>query len=47
MRAPFIGQLVTVRGFVCRVIAIHPAGTIDVQAIVRPDLCWRVSGLGF
>lgn len=39
-----IGQEVTVRGIRCRVVAIHRAGTVDVEEI-GGDRAWRVSGL--
>ena len=44
---PKLGQLVTVRGIECRVIAIRPAGTIDVEATDGSGRCFRVSGLPF
>ena len=44
---PTLGQLVTVRGIECRIIAIRPFGTIDVQPTDGSERCWRVSGLSF
>lgn len=44
---PKLGELVTVRGIECRIIGIHPAGTIDVEATDGSGRCWRVSGLPF
>lgn len=44
---PVIGQLVTVRGIECRIIAIRPMGTVDVEATDGTGRCWRVSGLPF
>ena len=44
---PKLGQLVTVRGIECRIIGIHAAGTIDVEATDGSERCWRVTGLGF
>lgn len=44
---PTVGQLVTVRGVLCEIIAVHPLGTIDVQALDGTDRCWRVSGLAY
>lgn len=43
---PQIGQLVTVRGVACRITAILPAGTVEVEAVDGSGRCWRVSGLG-
>ena len=40
-----IGQVCRVRGVWCRIIAIRPLGTIDVEAIDGSGRCWRVSGL--
>lgn len=45
-KKPIIGQLVTVRGIECRIIAIHHAGTIDVESLCG-QFYFRVSGLGF
>lgn len=44
---PKPGNLVTVHGIACRIIAIHPMGTIDCQEIGGTGRCWRISGLGF
>ncbi len=41
-----IGQRCTVRGVACQVIAVRPAGTVDVEAI-DGSRYWRVSGLPF
>lgn len=43
---PKIGQIVTVYGKKCRIFKVHPAGTIDVEAL-DGDGAWRVTGLGF
>lgn len=43
---PQLGQLVTIRGIQCRIIAIHAAGTIDVEAL-DGSRCYRISGLQF
>lgn len=44
---PTIGQTYNVRGILCRIYAIYPAGTIDVQEIGGDERCWRVTGLPF
>lgn len=44
---PRIGQLVRVRGVMCRIIAVHVFGTIDVEAMDDSGRCWRVSGLSY
>lgn len=41
-----IGMQVVVRGIRCRVVAIHRAGTVDVEEI-GGNRAWRVSGLAF
>ena len=46
MKKPYIGQILTVRGVVCRVFKIHPLGTIDVEEIDGPR-AFRLSGLPF
>lgn len=43
-KQPAIGDLVTVRGILCRIFAIHPLGTIDVEAVDGPQ-AYRVSGI--
>lgn len=43
---PAVGQTVTVRGLLCRIAKVHPAGTIDVHSI-HTDHAFRVSGLPF
>ena len=43
---PQIGQLVTVYGQQCRIIAIHDFGTIDVETL-DGSRCYRLSGLAF
>jgi hypothetical protein len=43
--APQLGNLVTIRGVACRIIAIRPFGTIDVEALDGSGRAWRVSGL--
>lgn len=45
MTAPYIGQFVTVHGLECRIIAIRPMGTIDVETTDGTCRCFRVSGL--
>jgi hypothetical protein len=46
MSKPQIGMIVKVYGFECRIVKIHPFGTIDV---VRLDgsRAYRLSGLAF
>lgn len=39
-----VGSLVEVRGVLCRVFAVHPLGTVDVEE-VNGGRCWRLSGL--
>lgn len=36
---PQIGQIVVVRGVECRIIAVLPMGTIDVEAQHTPAAC--------
>lgn len=43
---PQVGMRTTLRGIDCKIIAVHPAGTIDVQE-VNGERCWRVTGLPF
>ncbi len=43
-KAPQIGQLCTIRGMRCRIIAIHDMGTIDVETL-DGKRWFRVSGL--
>lgn len=46
---PRLGQIVKgehVRGQDCRIIAIHPLGTIDVETL-DGSRCYRISGLAF
>ena len=40
-----VGDYCVVRGQQCRIIAVRPAGTIDVEATDGSGRCWRVSGL--
>lgn len=47
MSAPIIGQFVWCRGVKCRIIEVYPYGTIKVQGIENPDLCFIMSGLPF
>ncbi len=39
-----IGDLVTVRGHLCRVFAIHPAHTFDVESL-DSEHAFRICGL--
>lgn len=43
-KTPQVGMRVTVYGIECRIVRIHPAGTIDVSSI-RGDHHYRLSGL--
>ena len=43
---PIIGQLITVRNVLCRIVKIRPFGTLDVVS-VSGNLAFRVSGLSF
>jgi hypothetical protein len=43
-RKPTVGDVVHVYGVVCRIVAVRPMYTIDVQEI-GGDRCWRISGL--
>jgi hypothetical protein len=43
---PELGMIVNVRGVKCRIVAVLPFGTIDVEALDGSG-CWRVSGLSF
>lgn len=44
--APQVGQPCKVYGVWCRIVKVHPLGTIDVEAL-DGSRAWRVSGLGF
>lgn len=39
-----VGDEMTVRGCLCRVVRVHALGTVDVEE-VNGDHAWRVSGL--
>lgn len=43
-----VGMVLLFEGYIgkARVLAVHPAGTIDVQ-MVSDGKCFRVSGLSF
>jgi hypothetical protein len=41
---PRVGDRCWVRGVACRIVAIRPAGTIDVEAL-DGSRAWRLSGL--
>jgi len=43
---PRIGQLVTMNGKDYRIIAVYPAGTMDVETL-DGSRCYRVTGLSF
>jgi hypothetical protein len=43
---PKIGQLITVRGISCRIVKIHPFGTLDAVE-VNGSRSFRVTGLSF
>lgn len=43
-KLPSIGDRVRVYGIACQVVAIHPMGTIDVEAIEGAQ-AYRVTGL--
>lgn len=43
---PAVNQLIEVRGVVCRIIKIHPFGTVDVESLCGKH-AWRLSGLRF
>lgn len=43
---PKIGQLVTVYGLRCQIVAVHPFGTIDVVSL-DGKYAYRFSGLAF
>lgn len=43
---PQIGQIVKVYGKECRIIKIHPFGTIDVVSL-DGEKAYRLSGLAF
>jgi hypothetical protein len=43
---PKVGDLCTVRGLSCKIVKVHPFGTIDVHAIEK-NKAFRVSGLAF
>ena len=44
VRAPRVGDLLTLYGHPCRVFKVHPFGTIDVESL-DSDHAWRISGL--
>lgn len=41
---PKVGQLVTVRGVVCRIVKVRELGTIDVVSL-DGSKAWRLTGL--
>jgi hypothetical protein len=43
---PNVGDLCTVRGLACKIVKVHPFGTIDVHAIEQ-NKAFRVTGLAF
>lgn len=43
---PAIGQTITVRGVACRIVKIHPFGTLDCVSLDGKH-AFRVSGLSF
>ena len=48
IKTPRLGMIVDVRGVICRIAAIRPAGTIDViEAVDGSNRAWRISGLSF
>lgn len=42
---PSVGQSCTVRGVACRITAVLPMGTVEVEAADGSGGAWRVSGL--
>ena len=44
--APKVGQTMMVRGLLCRIVKVLPAGTVDVVS-VDGNKAFRVSGLSF
>lgn len=48
---PKEGQTIMMRGSVCVIVAVRPAGTVDVEALdasrVRTGRFYRISGLPF
>lgn len=42
---PVIGAECTVHGVPCRIVRLHAAGTVDVEALDGSGRFWRVSGL--
>jgi len=44
--APSVGQVITIRGTLCRIVKIRPFGTLDVVS-VNGNVAFRVSGLNF
>ena len=43
---PAIGQQMTVRGIVCQITCVLPAGTVEVTSLCG-NYAFRVSGLSF
>lgn len=43
---PQVGMTMLVRGIKCRVVKIHPFGTLDVVSLCG-NYAYRVSGLSF
>jgi hypothetical protein len=41
---PYVGQPCSLYGKECKIVAIHPHGTIDIAAI-NEDKAWRITGL--
>jgi len=43
---PTAGQLITIYGHKCRIVTVHPFGTLDVETL-DGSRAWRVTGLAF
>ena len=43
---PTVGQITTVHGKRCRIVAVYKFGTIDVEAC-DGSRAWRITGLAF
>lgn len=42
---PKVGDEITLRGVLCRIIKVRPFATYDVEALDGSDRFWRVSGV--
>ena len=47
MNIPNVGDITTIHGKLCEIIAVYKFGTIDVKTLDGNNNCFRVTGLAF